>query len=74
MIIKANDRNFVHANSQDRAKFRREIEQYYDPHRYLTKVRRKGKFIWGLKLFKRTRQIRYWQRRRALEKAYGKKV
>lgn len=74
MIIKTTDRNFVHSNSQDIAKFKRQIDQYYDPHRYLTKVKRNGRYVWGMKLFKRTRQIRYWQRRRAIEKAYGRKI
>ena len=64
MIINAKKENFVTHDFKMIIKFKKDFEQYNDPRYYLTKVRRNGSFIWGLKMFKRARQIEYWKRRR----------
>lgn len=64
MMINTKPENFVTPTKKMIEKFKSEYDRYHDNRYYLTKVRRNGRFIWGLKMFKRARQIAYWKRRR----------
>jgi len=68
LIANPTKRNFVKPTKKLVDKMIHEYERYHDKRYYLTKVKRRGKYIWGLKMFKRARQIEYFKRRRMWQK------
>lgn len=64
MILNPKKENFVIPTKHLVDKLKKEYERYHDNRYYLTKVRRNGRYIWGLKMFKRARQISYFIRMR----------
>lgn len=71
MIANPTEKNFVKVTAKLVYTFKKEYERYHDKRYYLTKIKRKGNYIWGLKMFKRARQIEYWKRKRATNGIHG---
>jgi len=65
LIIQSTERNFVKPTKKLVDQFLKELDHYHDKRYYFTKIKRKGRYIWGMKMFRRARQIEYFKRRRA---------
>jgi len=64
LIIQASKENFVKPTKKLIAEFKIQYERYHDKRYYFTRIKRKGKYMWGLKMWRRARQIEYFKRRR----------
>jgi len=64
-LIKTKPENFVKPSKKLVTQLIKDFDRYHDKRYYLARVKRNGRYIWGLKMFRRARQIAYFKRMRA---------